>query len=259
VSLWWREQLRVSLAPGRVAVRRRTRGPRRRELDGADAAVAPAAGAPTAWQAALQTFEAMVVKAGWHNAELEIVLSNHFVHYLALPWVENLAAAEFETFARHQLQSVYGTDAAGWAVCSGRADAGQPRIAAATDAALIDELRALAKRRHLHLCGVEPLLAAECATLPAADSAGGWLALVEPGRISVSRLERGHCLSVRAAAFSGPAERTLLSLLEQDALCAGVDAVAASKLFLRAGVTIDSAALRERGWQVLPSSLQAMA
>jgi hypothetical protein len=246
-----------------VWLRRRSRGPARRELAGATAVVTSPSNLPQAaagWRVTLQTFESMIEAAGWRNAELEIVLSNHFVHYLALPWVENLAADEVETYARHQLQSVYGADAAGWAVCSGRANPGQPRIAAATDAALIDELRALAQRRHLHLSGVQPLLAAACAELPVdGGGAGGWLALVEPGRLSVSRLEHGNCLSVRCAAYSGPAEHALLTLLEQDALCAGVAAGEASKLFLRAGAAIDSARLRERGWQVLPSALQAMA
>jgi hypothetical protein len=257
VSLWWREQLSVSLTPGRVSVRRRARGPGRRALEGAEAAVIPAAEAAPGWRAALQTFEGLVEASGWRNADLDVVLSNQFVHYLALPWVDNLSGGDVGTYARHQLQAVYGVDAANWALCIGRAAAGLTRIAAATEAALIDELRALSARHRLHLQGVQPLLAAECAALPAADVSSGWLALVEAGRMSVSRLEGGHCMSIRSAAFDGDADRQLLTLLEQDALCAGAG-TAAAKLYLRASTALDSSLLRDHGWQVLPGAMQAL-
>ena len=256
MSPWWREQLSVSFGADHVSARRRSRGPRRRELDCATQAVSPPQ-ATHDWRATLQAFGALVEQAGWRNVDLDVVLSSHFVHYLVLPWVENLSAQEVMTYARHQLQALYGADADTWTVCVGRAAAGLPRLAAAVETQLLGALRAQAAVCRSRLTGVQPLLAAACEALPDAGAApSGWLAVVEPGRMSVSRLERGHCLSVRSAGYAGDAARPLLTLLEQDALCAGVGT--AAKLFLRAGSGFDSAPLRDRGWQVLPSDLQGL-
>ncbi len=255
MSPWWREQLRVSLGADRVSVQRRSRGPRRRERDTSRFDVAQTADAPE-WRPAVGAFFAAADAASWRGADLEIILSGHFVRYLALPWVDNLSAQDMQAYAQHQMQAVFGADAGVWSVCVGRAATGQPRIAGAIETALLDELRAQSASRGFHLNSLRPLLDAAVAALPAGGGAPeGWLAVVEPGRLSISRLERGHCVSVRSAAYSGGHEGPLLSLLEQDALCTGV-ATQKAKLYLQSAVGLNCDVLRARGWQVLPSVLQ---
>jgi hypothetical protein len=249
--------LHVSLAPDLVSVRRRSRGPRRRELEVGDTAVSQSTTAPD-WRAPVRAFAATAEQAGWRNADLEIVLSSHFVQYLVLPWFEKLSAHDALAYARHQLQSRFGADADTWAVCIGRANAGMPRVAAAADAQLIGELRAAGAARGLRLTGVRPLLAAACAALPdKGPPPSGWLAIVERGRMSVSRIEHGHCVSVRSAYCGNEHETSLLNLLDQDALCAGIGAGSA-KLYLQACVSVNCDLLRARGWQVLPSELRVL-
>lgn len=255
MSLWWREQWRVRLAPDLVSVRRRSHGPRRRDLDVTDLEVTQSAGRPD-WRAAVAAFFAGADAAGRRGAALEIVLSGHFVHYLLLPTTENLSAQDLRAYALHELQSLFGADAMAWTFCVGHAAAGLPRVVAATETALIEELRAQCAPRGLHLHSVRPLLDAAAAALPAGTAApDGWLATVEPGRLSVCRLEHGRCMSVRSASYSGGHEEPLLTLLEQDALCAGV-ATQSARLYLQSDRALNCDLLRARGWQVLPSVLQ---
>ena len=252
MSLWWREQLKVNLAPELVAVCRRSRGLRRRNTD---VVVFPVAqtNATVHWRDALATFAAAAEKTGWQGLDLEIVLSNHFVQYIALPWTEHLSAADAISYARHQLQVQYGPDAAVWAVSIGRGAIGLPRIVAAIEQSLLDELHAQAARSRLRLNSVRPLLDAACDALPErAVPATGWLAVVERGRLSVSRLERGQCVSVRSAAYSDDPACAMLTLLDQDAMCTGA-ATTGATLFLQSAQVVNCDVLRNRGWQVLAS------
>ena len=254
MSLWWRDQLAVLLSPDLVSVRRRARGLRHRTATALTFPVTAAQG-DAGWRDAVQTFELAAGNAGWRGLGLEVVLSGHFVRYGVLPWTGNLSADDLRAYAQHELAQLFGADAAGWAVTVGQVSGKQPRLIAAVDQALLDELRAVAARRRLHLASVRPLLDAACAVLP--DNtlpAAGWLAVIESGRLSVSRLADGHCVSVRSAAYAGEAARAVLTLLEQEALCAGA-AVTDATLFLQSAHTVNCDALRERGLRVLPAGL----
>ena len=258
MSLWWREQLKVSLAPDLVSARRRSRGLRRRNAAVQTFPVAPSNNRND-WRDALQTFAAAADQSGWHGLDLEVVMSGHFVHYIALPWTDNLSADDAMAYAQHQLQTFYGAGAAGWAVTIGRADAGMPRLVAAVELALLDELRAQATRCRLHLTSVRPSLDAACEALPERTlPAAAWLAVVERGRLSVSRLERGQCVSVRSAAYAADPARMLLTLLDQEAMCAGTASMDAATLYLQSVDVVNCDALRSRGLQVLPSELAVL-
>jgi len=258
VSLWWREQLKASLTPDQVSVRRRSRGLRRRDVAVQSFPVAQTGGR-NEWGHALQTFAAAADQCGWRGLDLEVVLSGHFVHYVALPWTDNLSADDAMAYARHQLQTCFGAEAAGWKIALGRAATGLPRLVAAIEQALLDELHAQAARCALQLRSVRPSLDAACEALPGRMlPAAAWLAVVERGRLSVSRLEQGQCVSVRSAAYAGDPARMLLTLLDQEALCAGAATADASTLYLQSVDVVNCDVLRNRGLQVLPSELAVL-
>lgn len=211
------------------------------------------------WRDVLQTFVDAADQSAWRGLDLEVVLSGHFVHYMTLPPADNLSSAEAQAYARHQLQACYGAAADTWAVTIGRAETGLSRLVAAVEQELLDELRAQAGRCSLRLCSVRPSLDAACEALPERGlPAAAWLALVERGRLSVSRLERGQCVSVRSASYADSPARMVLSLLDQEAMCAGAAAAEASTLFLQSADVINCDLLRNRGLQVLPSELAVL-
>lgn len=142
MSRWWMRPLRALIEPGRARL-------------GAHALAASGTG----WQEALAALEELLAQR--RGARLELVLSNHFVRFLVVPWDGSLAAGEERSvFLSHHFGTVYGPRAADWACSVASAGEGS-RLAAAIDAALLDQARALAARCNARLGAVLPLAVAE--------------------------------------------------------------------------------------------------
>ncbi len=201
MSRWWPERLRIGLAPGRVDVARLGWGPRPKVLRqlGVDCA-AMADAAP--WQAALDALEPLLAQLGARGASVTVVLSNHWVRYLVLPWQSELtSAAEVEQLARLRFAQVFGTAAQGWTVRSCDAGYGVALVACGVDTALLDALRERLAARGLRLASVQPLLMAalnEVRREIDAETVGGdtALAVIEPGRVCLSLLQEGRWLDI---------------------------------------------------------------
>ena len=250
MSLWWRERAVAALAPDHLVLRRWSRGPRRRSLGRSEAVLTPGAAAgPAVWPEALAAQAAALQCRG---GDLDVIVSSAFVRYQMVPQVKGLSEAEMLAYAQQTLESVYGPPALSWQVCLSAPRHGGARIAAAVDRELVQQLHQHARRLKLRLRSVQPSLAVAAAALPrTAQRFSGWLALVETQRLCVARFAHGRCMNVRAARYEHDAPGALLSLLEQDALGAGVD-VAQSQLYLLSAQRIDESALRARSWQVTP-------
>jgi hypothetical protein len=241
----------AGLAPRAVVLRRRARGPSRRQLDERRFDVAPAQDVP-AWQMVLQTLVSGVGTLGWRNADLHVVLSSHLVRYVVLPRFENLNDDDALVYARHQFQTVYGACAQSWAACLNRAAPGMPRLAAATDQGLVDQLGSHAAAMGMRLCSVRPVMSAALDALPRHErKLTAWLAVIEPARLCVARFEQGTCVHVRTAGYMLDPAAALLTVLEQDALGGG--GARTAKLYLQSAAPVECGVLREHGWQVLPA------
>jgi hypothetical protein len=247
VSPWWREEITAQVAPAQALLVRRSRGPRRREL-GCQTVTAGARAANGSPDIVAAVSQALASRPCRH-ASLRVTLRGGLVRYLVLPWIEKLSNRDALVYARQSFADLYGEPAQQWAISVNEAGYGRPRIAAAVDQQMIDALQALARDRSLHLSAVRPLLCVAIQDLELVDNKfTGWLAIVDTGHSCIARMSNGECLSVRAARFAEPAERHLLTQLEQDALCAGLDA-AAGKLYVQATMPIDHTALHAHGWQ----------
>ena len=84
------------------------------------------------------TLQAVLAEAG---GAVEIVLSNHFVRYQLFPWQDGLQNLREELgFARFAFTQTYGSAVDQWHIALSDEAPGQPRIAAAIDAALLEKL-----------------------------------------------------------------------------------------------------------------------
>ena len=196
MSRWWAERLRIGLAPQRVELARL------RWLSGAKAAressvsCAPQAGEPP-WLAALQALEAPLAEAGARGAAVTVVLSNHFVRYLVLPWQPKvLRAAEVEQLARLRFAHRFGATAQDWTIRCSDAGYGAAQLACAVDTALITDLRARLAAHGMRLVSMQPLLMAGYNAVRRELATHSALAIVEAGRVCLGLRERSQWLDV---------------------------------------------------------------
>jgi hypothetical protein len=189
VSRWSAERLRIGLAPDRVDLVRLGswlgRGPARQL--GADCA--PALGQPP-WQAALDALAAPLAELGVRGEAVLVVLSNHLVRYLVLPWQAELnGAAEVEQWARLHFERTYGVAAADWLIRSCDGGYGRPQVACAVDRQLVEQLGARLAGLGLRLASLQPLLMAAYNEARRQFQGRTAFAIVEAGRVCMSLLD----------------------------------------------------------------------
>jgi hypothetical protein len=202
VSLSWPRRLEVALTPARAAwAARGARG----ACDGAPAA---------AFAAALAAAPAA--------RRVDVTLCGGLVHYLALPWPDEVVEeSESAAFAAHHFRRVFGDAAAGWAI---RVDAeeGSLRVACAVDRALLDGLGAAARAAGRRLAHVQPFLAA---------AYNGWrrdlgeasalFVTLEPGRWCAALLAAGEWRALRSGRLEGNIAAELVGLVARETAQAG--------------------------------------
>ena len=258
MSPWWREEISARLAPGVVALRRLSRGPRRRELSRQTLDVVSSSDA-SEWRPMVEALRAHLAQRNWRNADLFITLCGNLVRYHVLPWVDNLNDRDALVYAQQSFVAIYGAAAENWAICLNEPARGLPRVAVASERGLIEELRTQALSFDLKLRSVQPVLCAAVQALARVDNRlTGWLAVVEARHSRVARFSGGECVAVRVARFADAPGQHLLAQLEQDALCTDLE-TASRKLYVHTAVPVDSSPLRDHGWLVLPLATESIA
>lgn len=222
MSRWSAERLRIALAPGRVDLTRVGLWPGRPAVHEAGATCTPRAGEPP-WQAALDALDGLLGEFSARGEAVTVVLSNHWVRYLVLPWHAELTGAdELAQFARVRFEQTYGAAAADWTIRSGDGGYGAPHVACAIDTALVTELQRRLTAHGLRLRSLQPLLMAACnGQRRALGGERSAFAVIEPGRICLSLLGQGRWLEVsnrRAGADLPEAVERELATLDADAV-----------------------------------------
>ena len=112
MSLSWRNRISVFLSPHRVELVRLQRRvkPGRAERQ---VAACERAGERSAWGAALAQLKRMLPTGT--GADIDILLSNHFVRYAAIPPQSKIETpAELQAYAAFQMREIYGERATEW-------------------------------------------------------------------------------------------------------------------------------------------------
>jgi len=218
VSPLWRKQYIAVLCLERVAILRRRRGWNGAFDFKADAACA----APTA-AAAAEALAGLLARPEIGNGDLTVVLSNHLVRYLLVPWRAEVASpAELAAFARICCDQVFGDDAGRRILLTSREKAASPRLAAALDAAFMDTLRKVVAASRLRLVSVQPYLAAAFNRLRASFGQRDFIFVVaEPAR-SCLLVSIGGCWSSVRASAAQDRPQALAELIEREAQLLGL-------------------------------------
>lgn len=223
MSLSWGESVRAALCPDRVGVVRMSRGwPRMLEGRIADSAAAGADDPP--WAPALAALRESLATIEGRDAKVTVVLSNHFVRYVLVPWNDALAGeAEELAHARHCFSRVYGEVAESWDVRLSSGNGG-PRVACAVDAELLAALEQAVSASGRRLSSVQPYLMAafNCWRREFAGTLV-WFVLAERGRLCLSALQHGQWSALMSLQTDAGWAEGLPGLLARQRLLAGLD------------------------------------
>jgi hypothetical protein len=169
------------------------------------------------WQAAVDALQRFVASPGAGTGALDVVLSNHFVRYLLVPWSARIASAEeLRNYAAAMFEEIHGERSAGWDVSVSAERAGAPRLAAAVDRALLESIRTVVAPTRLRLASVQPYLMAAYNRVARAHTGQEFVfMLLEAGRACIVAAQGGRWCHVSTAAAPEPAA-ALSSLLARE-------------------------------------------
>jgi len=169
---------------------------------------------------------------------MHLVLSNHFVRYMLLPW-ESVVACRGDTLAlaRAQFQLVFGDAASAWHIAAEAPRFRASCLAAAVDGRLLSTANEMAAAAGWQIASVRPhLLSAlrrwRAATRKRTEKESGWFAVFEPGRLSVLGSTRGSGVSLHNIRLHAP--EALLPTLQQCVMADRLKALRDGSVFLHA-------------------------
>jgi len=205
VSRWLTDELYVSISPGHVGVAQVQRklglSGVKREVTAKQSIVRSADIESLDWDWAVQEMDTLLTQYEDIHPNVVMVLSNHFVHYVLVPW-SNLVSSDEEQLAhaRHCFQIAYGVASPTWELRLNPSSTGSPQLASAVDEKLLMACKEVIKRHGLRLASVQPyLMSAFNRFKHQIQRTDVWLALVEPGRICLAHLQDGEWLRLRSA------------------------------------------------------------
>ncbi|MEW6414715.1 MAG: hypothetical protein AB1482_05610 [Pseudomonadota bacterium] len=238
--------VRIALTPGRVAV---AAGGDRRE----------AAVATPGWAGALAELPALLADARLRG-RASVTLSHHFaqVHLLPSPPLA-LRPVEQQGWIRDQLARQFGEAARDWQVAWQAEPPGAPFLAAGVEPARLAELDGVLRSASLKAAAVQPWLVGAWNRQRRRLGRGrAWMALAEPGRLTLLALAGGRATRLRSALAQDDPAAALAGLLTREALLAGEENPA--PLWIEsAGVRADwQATAGGRSVQVLPAGRAAL-
>ncbi len=250
MSLLLPETLHVFYAPGSVLALTRC-GWRGRLGASRRFAVAPGTGDP--WREPLASLGAALEE--FQPRRVRLVLSHHFVQFRVLPRRDDLGGdADYLALAGLEFSNAFGTMAESWTTALSDESPGQPRVACAMASGLLLALGEAVAGAGAKLLAVQPYLAvaADVGGRQSRGSGWQWLVLHEPGRVCVAVRQAAAWRWVRHVRVGDDWALRLGSLLESEALLAGLEVPgSAVQVFAPGAASEVCSALRAGGYQLL--------
>ena len=223
MSLSWRERLIIDVSPHRVTVTRYASGWRKHQLEHQQFYCGLAT-KPDDRESMVTTLRDFLSTPHLAPANAVLVLSNHFVRYLLVPWNAQIAKSSEElTVAKELFARHFGESMHEWEVTSSRTCVGRNRVAAAIDRRLLDTLTTLFSGTAVQLDAIRPHLMHLVNEHRGTLNGDAWIVVKDSDRVLLSFLRDGDWLSLRSRPITRATE--IESLLEQEALLQGISPV----------------------------------
>ena len=203
------------------------------------------AAAATPWQPWVEALTTWLAERPGRKFELHVVLFDGFVRYQMLPWRPGIFSnQEWQAYARHRFQDVYGERSANWRIQVGVTPPGESALATAIDSGLLEELRALVASPS-KLLSVQPrFVAGYNHWRHKLKGKSCWFAANESGRICLGFLDKGRWRVLRNESHDELSVQDMAELLHR--LDLGLDEQAAVAPVYLSG---------EFSWKELPAQL----
>jgi len=226
VSLLSRNQLDIVLYPKKIWLRR---GERKLSLRGYETEVfaeklvdceTPADG-EMPWHRSIRKLETTLPTFTGFKPEVNVTLSNHFVQYLLVPWIDKMSDEEGAVFAQQCFREIYGDVVDYWSVRVSPGRAGVASLASAVDTRLLEELRNSLEQLDLHIKSIQPHLMEvfnSCQSI--LDGRSAWVALLEPGSLCLAVLRNGQLDWIRKLPIGENWREELSAILQREAYLA---------------------------------------
>ena len=224
MSLLWRDQVRIGVAPERLILAGYQRGVNPRLVRKDIIEVQPHDAAPP-WQAAVDALPDALAPSRAAKPEVSIILSNCFVHYALVPWTPALRTeAEWLALARHRLVAVHGAAAEHWELRVTDTVRMGALIACGVEATLLDALQAKVAEARATLSSVQPyLIAAFSRIRTKIGHESCWLVIEEPGCLMLALIRGGHWLSIRCRQVDPDWRASFGELIERESALLAVE------------------------------------
>lgn len=210
-----RNELRIWLGPHRLCVTRCRHSWRGVEED--VTAMACVSTGPKPWSGAITALDSILAQDTGNAARTTVILSNHWVRYLLVPWNSLFAGKEEQTaYVQHLFSEIYGHLSTDYELRLSGSAPGLSRIASAVKTTLLQQLREICDRRCLQLQSIQPhMMAAFNQHRRRIPKQGGWFVLHENGLIGLLAITDGHWQQVRTLRTGSQWPRDLKSLLDR--------------------------------------------
>ncbi len=192
----WRDQLRIAVCPDRVIVVHCKAGLRPSIVA---KKVYTSSGSEPGWTAALSMLKTALDNPDWQNSDATLIISNHFVRFLMLPWSDvALNDAEKLSLLRQRFVEVYGEVSATWEMCLNEGSFGSPSLACAVETSLLEQLKSVFSTSSLRLKSIQPyLMTAFNFCRKDLGNGAAWFVLAEQGIFCIGLLHKGRWQSIR--------------------------------------------------------------
>lgn len=258
MSLSLHDRVKMALCPDRVILARLSHGLHSRLLAKRIVACSEAGAAP-GWQPAVTVLREVLKEQEWQQATGTLVISNHFVRYLLVPWNDQLSSPEeWRAMVQHCFHQVYGEVAEHWECRWSGGGYGMPLIASAIDPELLAALHQLAQETGIKLDSVQPyLMAAFNYWRRRMVSDNGCFLLTEPGRAGLACFHDGQWGGLVFEPLPDDAAAALPDLLQRMLLRLEGGPLPHDIFVFAAGVP-ETVLQRERGPAIRPLALEPL-
>lgn len=152
------------------------------------------------------------------GAQGSVILSDHFVRYLVLPWQDALSGAdEWQAYARQAFISAYGATAGDWRLSVSMHRFGTPLVAAAIDEAIAGGVASAVASMGLKLKSMEPhFMRVFNRYRRRFATRDFWLVTHEGGRLCLAKVDQGAWAGLSSRQLSaGDASESAVCLLRE--------------------------------------------
>lgn len=179
------------------------------------------------WGAHLEAVSALLDQ--FEPSSMNVVLSDHLVRYLTLPWNPDLkSSAEEIALARFAFEESYSeADSSEWALQIEAARPGSDRLVCAIALELLEGLKQMGKvasrQKPVRVDSVQPNLIAVMRRHKKELPQQGWFVNQEGNRATISQWDNNGCLRVASSRCEESSPGALLNAVRQEMLLAGFD------------------------------------